>query len=219
MKYNNALSNYKWKILLNPKTKNIIKLNWFVKNKNKFGNILFILKIVIIITLVFFILYVFVKELLHFYHNTSTIFIIFALLCALTFALYILKQYPSYYDIFYIRKELSLSTILLCATILSIGLSNILLLIDIKFRIIAKHYITLYGNLIFIYLVTIYAQQCNIGTNSKKTNRNTIISIINGITTASKNDNSNIVMHWKDIIDTIHGYESFMDFLGKEVIY
>ena len=194
----------------------IIKNNWFLINKHKYGNSIWIIKwLVLPCVVVFAAIWGLLFGLFaHAYEEHKKNYFTYIYILITTFgAIHVpwwikwWRKYPAFNDNLGIRKEIKyilITTVI--ATLLMVISSILTIMVSPDLEMLMGIILTGVAA-IFFYLTVIYPEKANtVAVNDK--------------TDASVSGNGNAtrqrMIHWKEIIKSMDGYEQFASFLEKE---
>ena len=208
--YERALASEKWAIFLDPSA---IKNNFYLNNKNRYGNPIWIMKRIILpITLIFTVLWLTSTAILthlgakhDMQHDELTgymyILLFIWIVLHTAMGIYCWRKYSKFNDNLGIRNEIKY--IIILSTVLAVLLiiyTILVLVVDSRLEMMLGIIIPIVGNLYNCVLV-LYPEKLN------QIKKETSIDTMN---------NKNKSIEWTEIISTMDGYEQFAVFLGKE---
>ena len=209
--YNRTVSNNKWKILINsrdlPKQQ-----SWFLANRQrKLGDESWIIwHILVPVTLLFSIIYVAIRYALishlnifgdfehPFFYAMEVGAIGIWLLAIISIGTFFWRKYPSFADIWLIRREITITLILILVMLLQF---IIFAVINMLFQVGVMILSILVS--VMLYFMIVYPQTAVI--RSAKAMKSKITAL------------EELEMGWEEVVSTKEGYGSFMNFLEKEL--
>ena len=214
--YNRYINNNKWKLMINPTDLPKQQSWWLANRHHKYGDEKWLIfHILVPCTAIFSIIFIVVRWSMLFYLDAFDDFyhpfyyawdggmtVLWATI-NIGIGIYFWTKYPSFADMWLIRREIKL--------ILLVGIiSNVCLMITLLIQTSGAARIYQIGMMgvammtcIYLYVMVIYPQTANI--RKAKAMRKQI------------EREEELKVTWKELVGTKEGYESFMNFLEKEL--
>eukprot|EP01084_Bolivina_argentea_P019901 37008_1 len=214
IKWNLALADVKWRLYIDP-----TEQNWFLANKNKWGNG----RRILIILMCFYIPFsaIAIIRALTGFDNIARYILVLNMLIIITFGLILYCKFPSFDDIWHVGKEIKISMISLVCLVLTYLVVNAILSVEFPDPI----------GVITVYISAICSLALNIGTMKwvfiKHGLPSNIYSLYIYLHTSNKTaiishsniDRSNIEnksFKFKDVLEDEHFFNLFARHLSKE---
>ena len=204
--YERILASEKWTIFIDP---NMTKNNWFFINKNKYGNAVWIIKYLIIPSVILFaILRVSLSQTGVAYQEKFNFLYLLLLVWSIPHVIvgvWCWRKYPKFHDTFGIKKELIYFVLFALVLVFSVMISGALVsFVNGDLDMLMGIFISLCAD-VNAWILVIYPQKANQIKHTTSNNQNDI---------GQNNESKNV--EWREIIATMDGYEQFAAFLQKE---
>ena len=194
--YERILASQKWAIFIDP---SLINNNWFLNNKNKYGNPMWLIKHIILPVMIIWIVIDLIITTIFDFYIFLVMFIWF--IPHLIVGIRYWRKYPTFNDTLGIRKEIKVTLILASIYVIAVIVQSILTIYVDDSLWMTNEMLVSITLVTYSWIITIYPQRANeIGQSRNKQY------------VAHKSSN----IEWRENISTMDGYEEFAAFLQRE---